>query len=510
MLSQLALLPVLLPLIGAPACAVLRRPTAAWAFASTVAVLAFVAAAALLQATARQGVIHYAFGGWAAPWGIEYRIDLLNAFVLLLVSGIAAVVLVASRASVWHDIAENRRTLFYVACLLCLAGWLGIAATGDAFNLFVFLEISSLATYALVACGRDRQALVAAFNYLVMGTIGATFILIGIGFIYMLTGTLNMADLAQRLPGLGESRTVFAAYAFIVVGVCLKLALFPLHLWLPGAYTQAPAIVTAYVAATATKVALYVLIRFSFSVFHLESSRLALSLEAVFISLGVVAVFAGSLVAVFASNLKRALAWSSIAQIGYMAVGVGIGTVAGVQASLIHLFNHALMKGALFLALAAIAMRVGGNELQALRGIGRRMPLTSAAIVVAGISLIGVPGTAGFISKWYLVTAALAREQWLLALLIVAGSLLTAVYIWRFVETAWLDQNPAQPATPPQEAPPLLLAGTLLLALANIYFGLDTRLPVGTAAGAAAGLLGDSAAGLLGHPPAPLPGAGAP
>ncbi|GAB3283790.1 monovalent cation/H+ antiporter subunit D family protein [Parahaliea aestuarii] len=493
MLSHIALLPVLLPLIGAPACAILRRPVFAWGFASSVAALAFLSAAILLKLTFEHGVIHYSLGGWAAPWGIEYRVDLLNALVLLLVSGIATTVLVASRTSVWHDIAENRRGLFYVACLLCLAGMLGIAATGDAFNLFVFLEISSLSTYALVACGRDRRALLAAFNYLVMGTIGATFILIGIGFVYMLTGTLNMTDLAQRLPGLGESRTVFAAYAFIVVGVCLKLALFPLHLWLPGAYTHAPAIVTAFLAATSTKVALYVLIRFSFSVFHLESSRLALSLEAVFITLGIVAVFAGSLVAIFADNLKRGLAWSSIAQVGYMTIGIGIGTAAGLQASLIHLFNHALMKGTLFLALAAIAIQVGGNEFSKLRGIGRRMPWSCAAFTVAGISLIGIPGTAGFVSKWYLVTAALAGEQWFLVLLIVAGSLLTAVYIWRFVEIAWLDSAPEKATGGDGEAPSVLLAATLMLALANIYFGFDTRLQVSASGGAAAALLGEAA-----------------
>ncbi|TXS93758.1 monovalent cation/H+ antiporter subunit D family protein [Parahaliea maris] len=489
MISHLAVLPVLLPLVGAPACVVLRRPGAAWAFACGVAFLAFVAASHLLVQTRELGVISYALGGWAAPWGIEYRIDLLNALVLVLVSAMGMTVLLASRASVRGEVDPSRHSLFYVAYLLCLAGLLGIVATGDAFNLFVFLEISSLATYALVACGRDRRALIAAFNYLIMGTIGATFILIGIGFLYMTTGTLNMLDLAVRLPQLGESQTVFAAYAFIVVGVCLKLALFPLHLWLPGTYTQAPSIVTAFLAATATKVALYVLVRFSFSVFHLETSRLALSLEAIFITLGVVAAFAGSLVAIYATDLKRGLAWSSIAQVGYMAISVGIGTAAGLQAGLIHLFNHALMKGALFLAVAAYVLRVGGTTFRELRGIGQRMPLTTAAFVVGGLSLIGIPGTAGFISKWYLVMAAMESERWLLAFLVVASSLLTAVYIWRFIEVAYLEKPESGKASP-QKPAGMLLTCTLLLALANLYFGFDTRLPVSTSAGAAANLLG--------------------
>lgn len=491
MLDQLPILPVLLPLLGAPACALLRRPLAAWVFACAVSILTLAAATALLVNTWQQGVLSYALGGWAAPWGIEYRIDLLNALVLLLVSTMGAAVLLGSRASVWREIPEHKRGLFFVAYLLCLAGLLGIAATGDAFNLFVFLEISSLATYALVATGGDRRALVAAFNYLIMGTIGATFILIGIGFVYIQTGTLNMMDLAQRLPAVGQSRTAFAAYAFIVVGVCLKLALFPLHLWLPGAYTHAPSMVTVFLAATATKVALYVLIRFSFSVFHVEYALLALSLETVFVVLGVVAVFAGSLVAIFEPDLKRGLAYSSVAQVGYMVIGLGIGSAAGLQAALIHLFNHAIMKGTLFMALAAVVFRLGGSTYQSMRGVGRCMPLTTACLLLGGLSLIGVPGTAGFISKWYLVIAAVDRGQWLLVLLILAGSLLTAVYIWRVVETAYLAAPSAETANTRArtEAPAGLLAVLVVLALANVYFGLDSRLPVQAAGGAASALL---------------------
>jgi len=491
-LNHLPILPVLLPLLGAPACALLRHPLLAWGFASLVTMLTFAAAVVLLVNIWPYGVLSYHLGGWAPPWGIEYRIDMFNALILVLVAGMGAAVLLGGRASIWQEIDEDKRGLFFIAYLLCLAGLLGIAATGDAFNVFVFLEISSLATYALVATGRDRRALVAAYNYLIMGTIGATFILIGIGFIYMLTGTLNMADLAQRIPPLNESRTAFAAFVFIVVGVCLKLALLPLHLWLPPAYTHAPSMVTVFLAATATKVALYVLIRFIFSVFRIEFSTLALPLESVFVVLGIVAVFAGSLVAIFQQDLKRGLAYSSVAQVGYMIIGVGIGTAAGLQAALIHLFNHAMMKGALFMALAGIVYRAGNSQFSSLRGIGRRMPLSTACLVLGGLSLIGIPGTAGFISKWYLVVAAVNRDEWLLAALVLAGSLLTAVYVWRVVEAAYL--SPPQPTDTAQlpgrcEAPASLLAVLVVLALANVYFGLDTRFPVGSAGSAAATLL---------------------
>ncbi len=251
------------------------------------------------------GTVVYDLGGWDAPWGIEYRIDQLSAFVLLVISAISTVVLLAAHVSICDEIPASRHTLFYVLYLLCLAGMLGIVATGDAFNVFVFLEISSLSAYALIALGKDRRALWASYQYLIMGTIGATFILIGIGLMYQMTGTLNMDDLSRRLPEVAQTRTVFTAFAFVIVGLCLKLAMFPLHLWLPNAYAYAPSIVTAFLAATATKVAIYLLIRFTFSVFSLSFSFTHLPLQILFLVLGLVGVFVASTAAIYQANIKH-------------------------------------------------------------------------------------------------------------------------------------------------------------------------------------------------------------
>ena len=324
----------------------------------------------------------------------------VGAFVLLIVSAIGALVLPYAARSVAREIATERIALFYAAYLLCLAGLLGIAATGDAFNLFVFLEISSLSSYVLISLGSDRRALTAAYQYLIMGTIGATFILIGVGLMYMMTGTLNMIDLADRLPEVAQTRTVRAALAFLTVGISLKLALFPLHLWLPNAYAFAPSVVTAFLAATATKVAVYMLLRFLFTVFGKALSFEAMLLHLILVPLALVAVFSGSIVAVFQDNLKRMLAYSSVAQIGYIILGISFATVTGVTAGILHLFNHALMKAALFLALGCLVYQLGSARLQDVAGLGRRMPWTFAAIIIGGLSLIGVPLTVGFISKW--------------------------------------------------------------------------------------------------------------
>ncbi len=241
---------------------------------------------------AEGGVISYAIGNWPPPWGIEYRVDRLASFVLLLVSGMAALVLPWSRASIEREIPRELHYLYYAMFGLCLTGLLGITITGDAFNIFVFLEISSLSSYVLIALGRDRRALTAAYQYLIMGSIGATFIVIGIGFLYLMTGTLNLADMAVRLREVENTRPVLAALAFLTVGISLKLALFPLHQWLPNAYTYAPSAVTAFLAATATKVSVYVLIRFWFSVFGESLVFHKLPLPQILLLLSLAAMFA--------------------------------------------------------------------------------------------------------------------------------------------------------------------------------------------------------------------------
>ena len=491
MIAHLPILQVIIPLMAAPICLILKRAQLVWLFSLITSGLAFVISILLLQQVMTSGVISYELGGWQAPWGIEYRIDKLNAFLLLIISGISTVVLFAAQTSIEKEIPKNKHIYFYVLYLLSLTGMLGIVTTGDAFNIFVFLEVSSLSAYALIAMGKKRQALWASYQYLIMGTIGATFILIGIGLMYQMTGTLNMHDLSQRLPEVAQTRTVFAAFAFVIVGVCLKLAMFPLHLWLPNAYAYAPSIVTAFFAATATKVAVYLLIRFTFSVFGISFSFNTIPLQTLFMAFGLLGIFVASTTAIYQKNVKHLFAYSSIAQIGYMIVGYSLSTVTGLTATLLHLFNHALMKSAIFLALAAVIYRVGNVDLNNLHGLGRQMPLTMAAIVLGGLSLIGVPLTVGFVSKWYLLIALIELGWWPVAVLILLGSMLAVVYVWRVVEVAYFKE-PQSSDTLVKEAPMCFLFPIWTLVIANIYFGIDTRLSVQVAEAAAQSLFGVS------------------
>jgi len=337
--------------------------------------------------------------------------------------------------------------------------------------------------------GRDRRALLAAYQYLIMGTIGATFIVIGVGLLYLQTGTLNLVDMGQRLHGIAGHRPVLAALAFLTVGLSLKLALFPLHQWLPNAYAYAPSAVSSFLAATATKVAVYALLRFYYSVFGANTVFQRLPMEELMLVLALAGMFVASTVACFQADLKRLFAYSSVAQIGYIVLGLSFDSLAGLTATIVHLANHALTKGGIFLLLGGVAVSMGGVSLARVQGMARVMPLTSFGIVICGLSLIGVPGTVGFISKWYLIVAAIEKGQWWLVFLIVISSMISVVYVGRFVEAAYF-QAPREGVRGRREAPLAMLLPSGLLVFATVCFGLATSTTLGAASLAAAELLG--------------------
>ena len=486
---HLAILQVVVPLLAAPICVLLRHPRWSWFWALIVAWLVFFIALVILGKVLAGGTIVYELGSWPPPWGIEYRIDAANAFVLVIVSAIAAMTLPYAYASVAKEIPEQRIYLFYLMYLLCLTGLLGMTTTADAFNLFVFLEISSLSSYVMISMGQSRRALTAAYRYLVMGTLGATFYIIGVGMMYMMTGSLNMADLATLLPAVEQTRTVLAAFAFIVVGLGLKLAIFPLHTWLPNAYAYAPSVVTVFLASTATKVAIYALLRLVFTVFGGTALFAVTGVQTALLILALAAMFAGAFVAIFQTDIKRMLAYSSVSQIGYMVLGIALATTAGLTGGIVHLFNHAVMKGTAFMAIGAVFYVIGSVKLQDMAGIGKRMPVTTAAFLVAGLSLIGTPLTVGFISKWQLVQSSLALGWWYIAAGILLSSLLAIAYVWRVVEVTYM-QSPPPGKEARTEAPLAMLIPMLIMAGATIWFGIDGEMTLRIAGEAAQALIG--------------------
>ncbi|MEA1920367.1 MAG: monovalent cation/H+ antiporter subunit D family protein [Campylobacterota bacterium] len=485
---HLPVLIIVLPLLAGALIVLLNHRKAAWLITLLTSIFLLYASINLIVMVQELNEISYTLGGWDAPLGIELRIDALSALMVLILSVSAFLVTIYALRSVDDEIPQGNHVLFYTAFLLVLAGLIGISVTADAFNIFVFLEISSLSTYALISMGRDRRALHASFHYLIMGTIGATFILIGIGFMYVMTGTLNIQDLAERLPAVADTNAIRAAFAFITIGVGIKAAMLPLHQWLPNAYAYSPSVVSIFLAATATKVAIYVLIRFVLTLYGIEFSLEQMPFDKLLMILGTIGILAGSVYAVYQNNVKRMLAYSSIAQIGYILLAIGLASQPGFTAALLHMFNHALIKGTLFMALGLISYRFVSTELSVMSGIAKTMPLTMAAFVIGGLSLIGIPGTAGFVSKWYLVTALLDASLWPLALLILLASVLTLIYVGRVIEVAYY--RPVPEGQIRKKVPKTMLAALWIFALSNIYFGLDSDLSLGLSSLAVDQLLG--------------------
>ncbi|MEO0465432.1 MAG: monovalent cation/H+ antiporter subunit D family protein [Pseudomonadota bacterium] len=437
------------------------------------------------------GLVSYALGGWEPPAGIEFRVDALNALILCLVALVGFLASIFSWHTLQAELRKEKHNLFYAAYLMCFCGLLGVAITGDAFNLFVFLEISSISTYVLVALGasRDRRALPAAFHYLIMGTIGATFYVIGVGFLFAATGTLNLAEYTVMLPELTDNRAVQAGFAFIVIGLGLKAAMWPLHQWLPNAYAYAPSFVTTFLAATATKVALYALIRYLFTIFSPDFTFEAASIGYLIMPLAIAAMVVCSFQAVFQTDVRRTLAYSSVAQVGYMLLGVSLATAAGLSAGLFHLMNHALMKAGLFMAAAGIVLAHQGTRLNDFEGLGRSAPWTMTAFAICGLSLIGVPLTAGFQSKLALMSAVLEQGWWWAVAIILFSSVLAVIYMGRILEAVFF-RAPSNPRKVRNEAPLTILVPLWIFAIANIWIGIDASFPARLAGDAALAVMG--------------------
>lgn len=409
----------------------------AWAAAVVSTGLAFLASIGGLVYAVKEGAVHYHLGGWEPPMGIELVMDPLSAFFCAVVTGMAFFVFLHGKSVVERE-TPDKTIPFYSAAMLLLGGLAGILLTGDLFNLYVFLEISSLAGYALVAVG-DRKAPVAAFRYLILGTIGASFYLLGVAFLFMETGSLNMGDVAEVIPVMGESPATLAGLVLIVFGIGLKMALFPMHGWLSDAYTCATSTATTLIAPIGTKVAAYVLIRTCFFMFDPDYVRNDIPLTLIIGYLGAAGIIWGSLMAIAQSDLKRMLAFSSVSQVGYIALGVGLASPYGLIGAVLHVLNHAVMKACLFMVNTNVLSRFGHCRITRFDRTYRiRMPWTMAAFTVAAISMIGLPPTAGFFSKWYLVLGSWEQANYVFLGVILISSLLNVVYFFRVLEKVYL------------------------------------------------------------------------
>src|SRR6056300_585656 len=463
-LTNLPALLVVVPLLLAPFSAVLPIAGLAWVLALVGTGISFLAAL-MLQSVTENGVrISYHLGNWEPPWGIEFVVDSAASLTLVVMSGLGFLATLAARRLVAIEIADKDSGKFYAAWLLVVGGLFGLVMTADAFNLFVFLEISALASV----------------------------IVIGVGFIYAITGTLNMGDMASRLPDAAGGAALYVGFGFMVAGMLVKAAIFPVHIWLPAAYGYAPSAVSTLLAAIATKAALYVLARIFFTIFVGTPEIVDIALSNIIVPLAVGGIFVGTIMAIYEADIKKMFAHSSVAQIGYIALGLALATPAGISAGFIHIGNHALIKGGIFIAIGGFVAALGARaSLETITGIGRRMPITATAFLICGLSLAGLPLTAGFISKLYLVRAILETDSYVILALVLISSALSVVYLWKVMEVMWMQPAPAR--SPKLVENPAIYLPLWMVALGNIWFGIDAGWIVGAARLAATASLGGGA-----------------
>ena len=479
-MKHLPLLVILIPLCGALLCPLLgklshnagKRAVICALFAAVVC-----AALQLVQVVRGGAALHYWLGGWKPPYGIEFVIDGINAPIILLFAVISFLTALYSCPFEETKTHTTTRVSLYYTTLACLAiGLLGMASTGDAFNFYVFMEITALAGYGLIAAGEGKGP-IAAFRYLLMGTVGASMYLLGVGFLYAQTGTLNMTDLTLRLNGNMDSPLVILAIGCMIVGFGIKMALFPFHGWQPAAHSYAHEGADPMIAGIMIKIPAYAMIRFFYGIFKGQGEALEYFLLILSV-LAVCGVLYGSLKALRYDVYNKLLAYSSIGQVGYIAMGIALGNYYGLIGALLHIISHAFMKSGLFYTSGALKFKYGIHNTPAMGQVYREMPVTGATMTVCALSMIGLPPFAGFFSKWYLALGAIQKGQYLFVAALILSSLLGAIYFFRLLEHVFMDpKKERRDKYPKAELPwqmlvPVLTAGIVIVGLGLFHTGI--------------------------------------
>lgn len=380
--------------------------------------------------------IRYFLGGWEPPWGIEYLIDYLNAPILTATSIIFLLLVTLTREGVRKEISEEKINVFYSLLLLQYTGLQGVTVTGDAFNLYVLLEIMSFSAYGIIGLGK-KGAEFFAFRYMIMGTIGAWFYLLGVGHLYILTGSLNMLDLSRILPQLGYSKAVISGTIFIIIGILIKMAFFPFHTWMPDAYSYSPSSVSTFLAPLSTKVAAYVLLRFFFLIF---TPLYGLKLIPIFHFLGffaAVGIIFGSIMAILLKEVRRSLCYIVLSEICYIPIALSAANHYGFKGAILHIINDMFMVSCLFSVYSLLYSKTEISSTSEWKGITKTHPYTMATFVICALAIIGVPPLCGFFSKWYILLGLIAAKKWIFSSVIIGAALLNVIYFFKLIEVSY-------------------------------------------------------------------------
>jgi multicomponent Na+:H+ antiporter subunit D len=387
----------------------------------------------------QHGEVRYVFSGWTVPLGIEWVADGLASITLVLLSvlGLLGVVFTGPTSP---KALGGRIVHYYTLILLLLSALVGIVFTRDLFNLFVFLEVAAISSYALVGVAGGR-ALFAAFRYLILGTLGASLYLLGVSYLYAVSGTLNMTDLVDKLPFLLNSKALVGGLLFMFIGLGIKMALVPFHAWMPESYTYAHESITPILASLVTKVALLAWVRIIFWVLNAPIIIFNIPILQLMAVFGALAAVIGAFLALAQRDIKMMFAYGGISHIGIILIGIGQGNQIGFVGGVFYLLNDVVMQAALFFLAGVASYHYGVRTIDDIGRVGKQAPWLTGSLIVVALGMIGLPPTGGFFGKWYIILGALETGDYVSVAAVVLSTLLTLAYFVKLFEGIFRQQS---------------------------------------------------------------------
>lgn len=420
----------------------------------------------------------YTFGSYPAGIGIEFLVDEFSALMTLVVLTLSILIIIYSLKDLEHEIESSRMYSYYTLVFLLIFSMIGMIFTNDMFNLYVFMEILSITSVAIIAIKKKKDTLMASMKYLMMGAIGSVTVLMGIALIYMVTGQLNMSAINEEISAVWRlyPRNILLAMGFMITGFSIKAAIFPLHNWLPDAHSTAPTPSSALLSGLVVKAYIFSIAKIMYRVVG-KNISVDIGIADYLIIFAVLSMMMGSVFALTQRDIKRRLAYSSVSQIGYIFLGLALASEMGFSAALFHVVSHAFMKSALFLSAGSIIYLTGKRDVKNLDGIGYEMPITMTVFSIGVLGMIGIPGTSGFMSKWYLGLAVLDAGHPELLIVLLLSSFLNALYYLPIIVSAFLRESPGRPLEMHRDGiPGTMKVSMVLVAVGSLVIGLFPHL----------------------------------
>ncbi|MGQ9701167.1 MAG: complex I subunit 5 family protein [bacterium] len=420
---------------------------------------------AIIQATP---MVVYKFGNWPPPIGIVFGFDAFSAFMVLVIS---IVVFTGALFAINYLKHYTGQWKFWTLYMLITAGLMGISVTGDLFNMFVWIEISAIASYALVSFGIEREELEAALKYMVMGEIAGMTLLLTIALIYARTSTLNLADIGNSLQEIKNTTFYWSILGLLIFAFSVKAALVPFHFWLPDAHPSAPAPISSLLSGIFIKVlGIYTSARLIFNIFGLRRENAPFFFN-ILIGIGLLSIIFAGITALSQNDYKRLLGYSTVSQVGYVMLGLGIGNFYGVAGAILFILAHGVAKALLFLTSGSIVYATGERDIKKLGGLGEAMPTTAWSFRIGALSLIGLPPFVGFFAKFLIALGAIKQGFLWLAIVAIGFSGVTLGYLLKIENNVYLKKNNSQA----KESPFLMRVAMVLLVILVLLLGIGFK-----------------------------------